>query len=87
MLEKVLKATLVLLYIPVCFLWNLKAIGYILPLWVPSLGPGTSEWVQAADYVPLGCLMLIGWLVSLMFLLLGFSKKNRDNGKSRRRYR
>ena len=87
MLEKILKATLVVLYIPASLIWNHRAIGYILPLWVPSMGPGTSEWSQAADFVPLGCLMLIGWLVSLMFLLLGFSKENTDNNKSRRRYR
>lgn len=87
MLDKILKATLVLLYVPVSLLWNLKAIGYILPLLLPAIGPGTSEWAAVSDNVPLGCLMLICWLVSLMFLLLGFSKKNNDNVRTRRRYR
>lgn len=84
MFRKIISAALVVLYIPLSLVWNLMAIGFMLPLWEPTLGgTGIQEWSEGAPLVPIGCLMLIVWLVSLMFLLLRFVKKNNNNDRTR----
>lgn len=53
--------------------WLFFSVLFLSALWLEKLG--TNEWEEDSMFIPIGIIMLIIWVVSLIALIFAFKKK------------
>lgn len=53
--------------------WLFFSVLFLSALWLEK--PGTNEWEEDSMFIPIGIIMLIIWVVSLIALIFAFKKK------------
>lgn len=68
------KVFIVIIYSILSVFWLFFSILFTSALWLEK--PGTNDWKEDAMFIPIGIVMLIIWIISLIPLILSFKRKN-----------
>lgn len=73
------KAVIGILYIVFSVIWLFFSIIFSSALWLE--GPGTKEWKEDAMFIPIGIIMLLLWIISLIPLVNALKNKKKTYSK------
>lgn len=60
--------------------WLFFSILFTSAIWLEK--PGTNDWKEDSMFIPIGIIMLIIWVVSLIALIFAFKKKTSTDTNS-----
>mgnify|MGYP003593101979 CR=1 FL=1 len=62
-------------YIICSICWLFFSIIFVSPLWLDSAG--TNSWKEDSMFIPIGFIMMIVWIISLIIFIVSFRNKKK----------
>ncbi|MBQ8724729.1 MAG: hypothetical protein IJY74_03545 [Oscillospiraceae bacterium] len=72
------KIIISIIYSIVSVFWLFLSTLFVSAIWLESTG--TKEWSEDAMFIPIGIIMFIIWVISLIALIYSFKNKNDSIG-------
>lgn len=71
------KIILGIIYSIISVFWLSIAVLFTSALWLEK--PGTNDWKEDSMFIPIGIIMLIIWVITLIALIYSFRSKNKTS--------
>lgn len=71
--EKMKKVYIGIIYSIFSVFWLFFAVLFTSALWLEK--PGTNDWKEDSMFIPIGIIMIIAWVISLIALMVKFKNK------------
>ena len=69
------KAFISIIYIIFSIGWLFFSIIFVSPLWLDFAG--TNSWKEDSMFIPIGFIMMIVWIISLIIFIVSFRNKKK----------